>query len=83
MGKTRTSGMGRPKGVPNKITSDLKAMIEGALHDVGGREYLTQQAKANPAAFMTLVGKVLPKDIHMSGSVDLKLCEALLELKRD
>lgn len=35
-------------------------MILGALADVGGQEYLTQQALENPASFMTLIGKVLP-----------------------
>jgi len=35
-------------------------MILGALNEVGGMDYLAQQATANPAAFMTLLGKVLP-----------------------
>ena len=58
-----TPGPGRKKGIPNKITSDLRAMILGALDDAGGQKYLAQQATANPAAFLTLVGKVLPKEI--------------------
>ena len=51
---------GRTKGTPNKINADLRAMILGALGDAGGQEYLTEQAQANPGAFLTLVGKVLP-----------------------
>lgn len=51
---------GRPKGIPNKMTMTLKEMILGALNDAGGKEYLASQATANPGAFMTLVGKVLP-----------------------
>ena len=35
-------------------------MIIGALQQVGGMEYLARQALENPAAFMTLIGKVLP-----------------------
>jgi hypothetical protein len=35
-------------------------MILGALAGVGGDAYLMRQAEENPAAFMTLVGKVLP-----------------------
>ena len=31
--------------------------------DAGGQEYLTQQAKENPSAFLMLVGKILPKEI--------------------
>jgi hypothetical protein len=49
--------------VPNKLTTDLKEMILGALSDVGGREYLAQQARQNPAAFLTLIGKVLPTQL--------------------
>lgn len=59
---------GRQKGVPNKLTADLKSMILGALDDAGGREYLQRQADANPAAFMTLIGKVLP--LQVTGAND-------------
>jgi len=38
----------------------LKSMILGALEAAGGDEYLKRQAKENPTAFMSLVGKVLP-----------------------
>ena len=56
---------GRKKGVPNKITADLKGMILSALDDVGGKKYMVEQAKENPTAFLTLVGKVLPKEVHI------------------
>ena len=58
------AGKGRPKGVPNKITADLKRAILEAAEAAGGEGgtvgYLTAQATANPAAFLTLIGKVLP-----------------------
>jgi hypothetical protein len=57
------AGKGRPVGVPNKITKDLKDMILGALSDVGGQKYLAAQAEKNPGAFLTLVGKVLPTQV--------------------
>lgn len=56
-------GPGRKKGVPNKLTSDVKAMILAALDKAGGADYLLQQAQTNPTAFMTLVGKVLPMTV--------------------
>lgn len=56
-------GPGRPKGSVNKVTGDLRAMIGEALAAAGGVEYLTTQAKANPSAFLTLVGKTLPKEV--------------------
>lgn len=58
-----TPGPGRPKGVPNKVTGQLKEMILKALDDAGGADYLLEQAKSNPNAFLTLVGKVLPMTI--------------------
>lgn len=62
-GKTRTSGQGRPKGTPNKTTALIKDMIIKALNMAGGDQYLARQANENPAAFMVLVGKVLPLQI--------------------
>ena len=59
----RRSGAGRKKGVPNKVTADIKAMVLGALDRAGGEEYMLEQAKSNPNAFLTLVGKVLPTQI--------------------
>jgi hypothetical protein len=54
---------GREKGVPNKLTRDVKEMILQALDKAGGVDYLVTQASANPAAFLTLVGKVLPMQV--------------------
>jgi hypothetical protein len=54
------AGKGRPKGSINKATKALKDMILGALDGAGGQKYLQRQADENPAAFMTLIGKVLP-----------------------
>src|SRR3954447_14113954 len=51
---------GRVAGTPNKISGALREMILGALDDAGGQAYLMRQAEENPAAFMTLLGKVLP-----------------------
>ena len=64
---------GRKKGTPNRLTVDLKEMILGALADAGGRSYLAKQAVANPGAFMTLVGKVLPLQVTGEGGGPLIL----------
>ncbi len=67
--KTRKAGPGRPKGVPNKQTKELKNMILEALNKAGGGgtaggiKYLTAQATANPKAFLALVGRVLPLQV--------------------
>lgn len=72
-------GGGRPKGIPNKNTGDIKAMIHGALADAGGQAYLATQAELNPVAFMGLIGKVLPKEVNaeVKGSIELILADRL------
>ena len=60
---------GRQKGTPNKTTGALKDMILKALDQAdpdGAIAYLKKQAQANPTAFMSLVGKVLP--LQVSGT---------------
>lgn len=57
---------GRKKGVPNKVTGQLREMILLAAetaHPEGTLGYLREQATENPVAFMTLLGKVLPTTI--------------------
>jgi len=51
---------GRTKGTPNKINGDVRGMVLEALALAGGAEYLRRQSVASPAAFLSLVGKVLP-----------------------
>jgi hypothetical protein len=55
---------GRPKGSANKVTTAVKDMIVHALDKAGGVEYLVRQSEENPAAFMTLVGKVIPLQVN-------------------
>ena len=57
------AGKGRKKGVPNKITASVKEMILAALDAVGGQRYLEDQAKQNPQAFMSLLGRILPSEV--------------------
>lgn len=58
--KPPNAGKGRAKGVPNRVTKALKEMILGALDRAGGEQYLAQCATEQPAAFMALLGRVLP-----------------------
>ena len=82
--KGGNGGPGRPAGRLNKVNADIKAMIVEALSAVGGVTYLKAQAAENPTAFLGLVGKVLPKEVHIdlsariaSMSPEEKMSEAL------
>jgi len=81
IGEAGAPSPGRKKGQLNKTTALLKdAIIEAAIK-AGQKEglvgYLTKQADDNPAAFLTLLGKVLPltvqgdpeKPLHMQHEV--------------
>lgn len=48
-------------------------MILQALDEAGGVDYLKAQSKDNPAAFMTLIGKVLPMQVTGEGDGPVKL----------
>lgn len=54
---------GRQKGTPNRVTRTVREMIESALTRAGGVRYLEAQAQENPAAFMALLGKILPLQV--------------------
>ena len=76
----RREGAGRKKGVPNKITGDVKAMILKALANKGGVEYLEEQADKNPVAFLTLIGKVLPMTLAGDPDAPIELRVTKVEL---
>jgi hypothetical protein len=64
---------GRPKGSPNVLGKDVRAMILEALDDVGGPRYLSRQAVENPVAFMGLLGKILPTTVQNSDGSPIAL----------
>lgn len=55
---------GKPKGAKNKTTKLIREMIVEALDGAGGVEYLQRQADEHPAAFLTLIGKVMPVQVE-------------------
>ena len=62
-------GPGRPKGIPNKNTGAIRDMILEALGEAGGVAYLVDRANdpKTAAAFLGLVGKVLPLQVTGEG----------------
>jgi hypothetical protein len=62
-GDPKPLNSGRRRNVSNKLTRDIREMIRAALDKAGGVKYLVAQAEKNPAAFLTLVGKIVPAQI--------------------
>jgi hypothetical protein len=66
MAKGFKSG-GRKLGTPNKINASLKEAIllaAESAHPEGLVGYLKQQASENATAFLSLLGKTLPREIE-------------------
>ena len=59
---------GSRKGVPNKVTADVKAMILEAFDRAGGPDYLVARSQDQPVAFMSLLGRVLPMQVTGDGA---------------
>jgi NAD(P)-dependent dehydrogenase (short-subunit alcohol dehydrogenase family) len=77
--KPPAAGIGRKKGVPNKLTKEVKQMIAEALNRAGGVNYLVKQADKNPKAFMSLVGRIVPLHINADHSGSIMLTRAAAE----
>jgi hypothetical protein len=58
---------GIAKGMKARNTIELKDMVLDTLKELGGKRYLKRQATANAPAFLAMVAKLLPKDLHVSG----------------
>jgi hypothetical protein len=63
-GTPKPANSGRKRNVSNKLTKDVKEMILAALDRVGGITYLVEQARDNPTAFLSLLGKIMPTQIN-------------------
>mgnify|MGYP000514731676 CR=1 FL=1 len=73
---------GSRKGIPNKVTKEVKEMILAALDKVGGEDYLAEKA-ADPrtaSAFLGLVGKVLPLQLTGAGGGAIEVNVSAIEL---
>jgi hypothetical protein len=59
---------GRRKGVPNKITGDIKKALARAFKRVGGVKYLEALANSDPRTVCTLLSKIVPQEREPSAA---------------
>lgn len=89
---------GKPKGVKNKFTVEIKSLVEEALTAAGkaaqaedvslqdlspGAAYLAKQAQDNPAAFISLVRMLMPAKLDVDVTVMNREMIDLLSYRRD
>lgn len=58
---------GRKAGTKNNTPSAVADGIIGAYEELGGKKYLVEVARKYPAVFLALLGKLLPKNVNLSG----------------
>ena len=71
------AGPGRPKGVPNKVTGQVKEALSQAFDRVGGVDYVVRMAEEHPKAFLTMLARLVPNEIHAEVNLNEGLAEAI------
>jgi hypothetical protein len=65
------AGAGRPKGVPNKVSSSMKQAIADAFDQLGGTDRMVQWAMEDPkhlTEFYKLAARLIPVETNVSGA---------------
>ena len=70
---------GRKRGIPNKVTADIKSMVIGAVNAKGGQKYFEEQAEKHPVAFLALAGKLMPTTL--AGDADNPLIPETINIR--
>lgn len=69
---------GRVAGTPNKMSQDMILMLQETLQELGGKEYLKRVAETHPQAFLSLIGKTLPKDVTLDTKQGEEICLSIM-----
>lgn len=75
----KRAGAGRKSGTPT-VLPDLRALTLKALMKAGGVDYLVKYAELEPHAFFGLLGKVMPRDVNVELSAEIRIRQ---EVRRD
>lgn len=65
------AGAGRPKGVPNKVSTSMKQAIAEAFEQLGGTQRMVQWAMEDPkhlTEFYKLAARLIPVETQVSGA---------------
>ena len=65
--------MGRPKGSPNRITTELREMVMAALEQEGGVELLRRWAREKPEVFSKLLVRCIPQAVRAEVDGDTRV----------
>jgi hypothetical protein len=63
----------------SKLSKDMKEIIHLAFSRAGGVDYLVEQARSEPKAFMGLLGKIVPNEVRLDVAVALNLGQAMID----
>ncbi len=72
--------IGRPKGKSNRSTTIIREAFLAVFEERGGKKGLLSWSNDNPDEFYKLVGKMVPKEMEVSG-VDGGPIETVLRVK--
>ena len=71
-------GKGRPKGSKNKFGPTLREAILASFHKLGGVDYLEEQGRENPTAYLMLLKAVLPMQVTGEGGGPVMIVTGVL-----
>lgn len=72
---------GRPKGAKNLTTRAAAEAVLRAFEELGGANWLKSQAKEKPELVTNLIRAILPRDMSISGQLNLGLDDVLSRMK--